>query len=219
VTPQKINDIITRAMESVENNNGQRIQWFYAFGTLLNYVRKRTLAVDQDIDIGVIYGETEAHKIIKGITNAGFQQGNKIVNDITKEPLNVHFTHPETPSIDLFFFVEKNNILYHTYDLKKEMREIPAEYHFKGVEKQLIMPSKETIEKSRKGHPEGDQILTNKGVWKYDIYGNHSGNVFHCPFAYGTLLDIWYPGWIVEEKHYGQSRTDNVKTVKSCKDL
>lgn len=215
---QKINS----ALSFVPDENGKPIQWFYCFGTLLEFIRSRGQVFDltHDIDVGVLYSEANAESIVKVFEGMGYDKRDVLINDVTKKPLNIHFAaNDHTPDIDLFFWVEIGGLLYHTYDYYKERNKIPSKYRFKGVPKRLIMPKKETIAEERKSHREGDRLLTEKGVWVYSIFGDHSGYEFRCPFSYGTLLDIWYPGWMIEQKHYGQSKSENIIEVTSCKKL
>ena len=205
------------------DEDGRFIKWFYCFGTLLEFIRSagKKLCMEQDIDIGVMYGESPPQGIIRSFEGMNYKINGMILSDVTKEPLNIHFAAPKemkgTPNIDIFFWVLKHNRLYHTYDYYKEGKEYPKKYHFKGVDHWLINPSKDIIkatqEKSR------DRIMTDKGVWMYDIFGDHSGYRFMCPYAYGTLLDIWYSQWLIPDRNYGQSSATYVKEVRSCSEL
>lgn len=216
-------DIAKRIVDRINNvMSFQRIVWFYSFGTLLEFVRSsgKMFNLIQDIDIGVLYGECDPNYLIRSFEGMGYKLDSQVVNDINNKPLNMHFQPINdiagTPFLDIFFWIEKDGILYHTYDYYKEMKDRPSKYVFKGVTKRHIVPSKEQIKEERMSHLEGDRLLTERGVWTYSIFGDHSGYLFNCPFAYGTLLDIWYPGWMIEQKHYGQSKAEIVKKVKSC---
>jgi len=220
-TVERINTVLSFQTDK----NGKYISWFYCFGTLLEFVRSggKVFDLSHDLDIGVLYNECNADQLISGFEGIGYRKKETIINDVTKAPLNLHFepidSPRETPYIDVFFWIESKGKLFHTYDYYREGSKIPSKYFFKGVDKHLIVPPRDDIKEARKGLLEGDRLLTEKGVWIYSVFGDHSGYVFNCPFSYGTLLDNWYPGWIVEEKHYGQSRSNYVKEVKSCKDL
>lgn len=199
----------------------QGIAWFYCFGTLLEFVRSsgERFDITHDIDIGVFYNECDSDTLIKNFENMGYRYDSKVINNLNHKPLNIHFSPVDlsgSPFLDVFFWIEKNGILYHTYDYSKEMKEQPSQYVFKGVKKEYMIPSKNKIKEERLSHLEGDRLLTEKGVWTYSIFGDHSGYIFNCPFAYGTLLDNWYPGWMITQKHYGQSKSEFVKKVKSC---
>ena len=199
--------------------------WFYAFGTLLEFVRSggNKFDLEHDIDIGVLYSECDAEQLIRPLEGMEYKLDSVVINDITNKPLNLHFRPTGdmagTPYLDIFFWIEKDGILYHTYDFSKEGKKRPSNYVFKGVEKELIIPKKYVIKEERLSHLEGDLLLSEKGVWSYSIFGDHSGYKFNCPYSYGTLLDNWYPGWMVEEKHYGQSKSKYIKKVESCKKL
>ena len=222
---RQIAEKIDITMSFQTDPHGQYILWFYCFGTLLEFVRSRGEKYDleHDIDIGVLYSECDADKLIRTLEGQEYKLDAKVINDTNGKPLNLHFRPTGniagTPYLDIFFWVEKDNILYHTYDYHKEGKKRPTKYIFKGIDKESIVPSKETIKEERIRHLEGDRLLTEKGVWTYSIFGDHSGYKFNCPYAYGTLLDCWYPGWMVEQKHYGQSKAKYTKEVKSCKKL
>ena len=222
---KRIAEKIESVMSFQTDPKGQYILWFYCFGTLLEFVRSGGEKFDltHDIDIGVLYSECEADQLIRTLEGMEYKLDAVVINDVTKKPLNLHFAPTGnisgTPYLDVFFWVEKDGILYHTYDYRKEGKKIPSKYVFKGVEKELMIPSKTVIAEERLSHLEGDRLLTLKGAWTYSIFGDHSGYQFSCPYAYGTLLDQWYPGWMVTQKHYGQSKSKHIKEVKSCKKL
>lgn len=201
---------------------GRYVKWFYCFGTLLEFVRSggEKFDTDHDIDIGVLYSECNAQNLITTLEGQEYKLDAVVINDVNNKPLNLHFRPTGniagTPYLDVFFWIEKDNIIYHTYDYHKEMKKRPTKYIFKGVDKELIIPSKEKIKEERTSHLEGDRLLTEKGVWTYSLFGDHSGFRFCCPYAYGTLLDCWYPGWMVTQTHYGQSKAKYIKEVKSC---
>ena len=205
------------------DENGRFIKWFYCFGTLLEYVRSggKTFSLEQDIDVGLMEGECNINMIIRSFEGLGFRLNGMVKNDVTKEPLNIHFKAPKemgkVPDLDLFFWVLKHNRLYHTYDYYKEGKEYPSKYYFKGVDHWLINPSKDIITGTQEKCK--DRIMSDRGVWMYDIFGDHSGYRFFLPYAYGTLLDIWYAPWLIPDRNYGQSKAQYIKEIRSCADL
>jgi hypothetical protein len=92
---------------------------------------------------------------------------------------------------------------------------------FKGVPKEWMVPSRETIATERTiGKPGREQLLTAEGTWKFPVFDEASSLTMRVPFQVGHLLDEWYgPSWRFREFYRGQSRSRWVKKVKSCKDL
>jgi len=200
----------------------QEMKWFFCFGTLLEFVRsnKQTFCIDKDIDIGVIYGKCDAEQLIKAFRGSGYDVTQIINNDVTGKPLNIHFSPPdETPTVDIYFWIKKDGFYWHTYDVDNERKKIPSKYTFKGIKAEWIEVPKETIKRIHEKNPEGRLLINNFGVWTYDMFVDHGDTKFFLPYSYGTLLDEWYPGWLIPNKHFGQSRSRFVKKVKSCKEL
>lgn len=222
-------DRINNTMNYQTGKNDRPLRWFYCFGTLLEYVDKQTFNLDFDIDIGVIYGECDANGLIKAFEGIGYKEDGMVLHDVDKDILNVHFrpisgSFKGTPTIDVYFWIKKNNIWYHTYDVNREGKKILKKYIFKGVEERInidmsFFPRKKTIDRIHSTIIEGDQILTDWGVWSYDIFGDHSEYKFYCPYAYGYLTDIWYGGSLNRQYYKGQSMSPWRREVKSCKNL
>ncbi len=221
---------INNAMSWQESLKGGKLRWFYSFGTLQEFVADRTFSLDFDIDLSVVFGECNHEKLIASFEGSGYKVDSVLLSDKTKTPLNMHFKPTDselkgTPTIDVYFWVKKGNIWYHTYDVKREGRKIPSKYIFKGVEELpyakmwMFAPPKE-VEAIIKDNPEGREIITPTGVWSMDIFGNHSGNKFYLPYMYGHCLTTWYGHFINRKFKKGQaSRSPFIKEVKSCKDL
>ena len=212
-----------------ESIGGGKLRWFYSFGTLKEYICQKTFSLDFDIDLSVIFGECEHETLIKSFEGSGYKLDKVLLNDKTNTPLNVQF-RPHTselkgsPNIDVYFWLKRGNVFYHTYDVEKEGKKIPKEYVFKGIE---IRPeigldffaSDKVVNNIITKIPEGRENITEKGVWSLDIFGDHSGNKFYAPYAYGYCLDVWYYNWRFRKFHNKQSKTEWWKRVKSCKDL
>lgn len=218
---------INTMMTFQEDLKGEQLRWFFCFGTLLEYIADREFNLDYDIDIGVLYEECNTEKLAESVQSYGYKVTKTVLHDVTKKPLNIHLEPvgalAGTPTLDIYCWLRSGNMLYHTYDIDKKNQEIPDTYTFKGVKAEWICPPEETIKKERTpGHgrtPEIEHILDKKGTWHYDIWGDHSGYTFACPFYYGTLLDTWYPGWRFRKLYNGQSKSPWIKKVKSCKNL
>lgn len=223
---KRILDNITTIMDMVETGEGKKIWWAFCFGNMLEYVADKTFSLDYDIDIGVIYGECPEEVLVNAITGHGYKAEKRLINDVTKKLLNIHFKPTEdnikgTPTIDVYFWVPVGDLLYHTYDTKKEGKEIPSEYVFKGVKKEWLLPDETTLEKERNiGKPGREQLLTEQGTWKFPVFDPASSLTIRIPYAIGHILDEQYtPSWRFREYYRGQSRSRWIKKVKTCKDL
>jgi len=226
---------INEIMAWQSDTNGDRLRWFYCFGTLQEYIADFNIdecvggfSLDYDIDIGVVYGECTADKLITAFEGNGFKCLKVFLNDVTKEPLNIHFSAPDLkdcPSIDVYFWVKKKNVWYHTYDRNKEGKRIPSKYTFKGIEFNEAMgegffaPKKE-IERIHNKNPMGRQFMSNGGVWMMDVFERDSTYKFYAPYSYGVCLDTWYDNWKYRKfNNLGESKTPLMKYVKSCREL
>ena len=193
--------------------------WFYCFGKVQAFVISRGTAFDlnYDIDIGVIQDKVDMDRFQHVWHSEGYDMKSALINDVTGQPLNMHFVPSEhdmkdTPAIDVFVWVRKGKKLYHTYYVKRERQRIPKEYIFKGVPARFLDPDKDLVEMMRKK----DQTLRADGTWDYSIFGEYSGYTMRLPFAYGSLLDIWYPGWLFPAQKNFESETPDIITTKSC---
>jgi hypothetical protein len=196
--------------------------WFYCFGKMQAIILSHGQEFDMnyDIDIGVIQDRTDMQKLIDMWTSTGYKLKACLINDITSDPLNMHFvpTEPDmegTPTIDVFAWIRKGKKLYHTYDVKKEGERIPSEYIFKGVPAKFLEPDKEDIDIIRKK----DETLREDGTWEYSLFGQYSGYVARLPYSYGSLLDVWYPGWLFPSRKNMESEAKDRIHCKSCKGL
>jgi len=215
---------INTVMSFQENMFGKRIRWFFSFGTLLEYIADRTFTLNFDIDIGVFYGECDAEKMTKGFEGFGYEVKSVLLHDVDRKPLNIQFRPTGeviagSPHIDVYFWIKSKNKYYHTYDINREGKKIPKRYVFKGIQAEWIEPDKRDVEHYRKSGIETSQVLDERGIWHYDIFGDHNEYTFAVPFKYGTLLDEWYPGWRFRQHYKGQSKSQWIRDVKSCGEL
>jgi len=218
---RKVLDRINAIMQPVADLQGNPLRWFFCFGTLEEYIADMTFELNFDIDIGLFYGDTDVGAFTRVWEGMGYKLTKRVINDVTKEPFNLHFEPvmedtKKTPTVDVYFWYEHKGIMYHTYDVKKEGRDIPSSYTFKGIPKEFIVPPQSQIDEIRKSGPEMSQMLDKNGIWHYDVFGDHSGYKFRCPFAYGTLLDEWDPGWRFRDYRRGQSKSRWIVKMKSC---
>ena len=190
---------LAQALNLIHNVfNNLKVKWFISFGALLYFIRDKNMGVpfEQDLDVSVL-GKCDHKRLIHFMEQWGYEVCGRTVNDQNKEPFQLVFKSQSIRfSIDVFFWKKYNDYWWHTYDYYGEhpKKGVPKKYVFKGTPAWAM---------------KGD-------VWQYnweEIAGNLS-----FPNLYGSLLDIWYPGWYVPDKNFGQSRGKIVKT-KNCKHL
>ena len=196
--------------------------WFYCFGKVQEYILTRGMELDlaYDIDLGVIGGKVDIGVLKNAWESNGYKLKSEVINDVTGDPLNMHFVASEfdmkgTPSIDLYVWTKIGKRLYHTYDVNKEGSKIPREYVFKGVPAKFLVPDREEVEFIHKR----DETMTEHGTWDYSMFGQYSGYSIRLPFAYGSLLDIWYPGWCFKRKGNFESTTPYIIKTRTCAKL
>lgn len=200
-------------------------RWFFIFGTLEEFIADLTFSLKFDIDIGVVYNEYSYKKIKDSFANWGYTLSKQVLHDVDKKPLNMHFEPCSsqligTPTIDVYFWLPlRNGLLGHCYDVNREGKEVLSEYTFKCIKKSWVIPSETTLSRIRKSGPEMSQVLDEWGIWRYDVYGDHTEPKFRCPFAYGSILDETDPGWRFRDAKRGQSKSKWIYKVKSCADL
>jgi hypothetical protein len=221
-----INERIAEVMRISNTRTGGNIRWFYSFGTLLEYLADRTFGMNFDIDIGVFYEEYDEKSLMDNFETFGYKVSPTIIHDIDKRPLNIHCTPNDdrlrgTPTIDIYAFYPKKGTFLYTYDFDKKGKKIPDRYVFKDIPKNCIQPAKWEVDRVLKGSaPEQSQLLKANGMWSYDVFEDHGSYKMSCPFGYGRLLDIWYPGWRFRQYYKGQSKSYNDHLiVKSCGDI
>jgi len=188
--------------------------WFVSFGTLLWYVRDRLLdrPFEQDFDISLIYGELRREELIERFKSQGYELDNELLDNYHRKPLQMTFKPKATglwpADIDLFFWVIGQNYAWHSYDMFNRRQQVQDEYTFKATPKEIFTAP------------------TVQMIW------DEIAPPLSFPSKYGSLLDCWYPptkgpdgaylinsGWLFQNKQYGQSRAETMKTLKSCKDM
>jgi len=193
-------DQIARALNIIHTIfNHLQVKWFISFGSLLYFIRDRNMGVnfEQDFDVSVL-GECDYNRVIEFMGQWSFEVKRRILDDQTKEPLQLVFKSKSIHFvIDVYFWRKYNGYWWHTYDYYGEHPKNgkPSKYVFKGTPKDAMS-----------GEP-----------WKYN-WEEITGDI-NFPKNYGTLLDIWYPGWFVPDANFGQSKAEKKITVKNCKHL
>jgi len=181
------------------NVNYSPMVWWLSFGGLLGLIRDKGFLKDEngnvketeDLDIGIKYEDVDDTQIMSGFQKFDYTLKKKIVNDTNGNPLYYGFTHKEYCDVCVFCFRKHGNFRYHTFDVNHEGKEIPSEYVFSGV------PA-ESFDKTISFH------------WK------EIGREVNLPYKYGTVLDWWYPNWLV--KREGCSASPKQIKMKSCKE-
>jgi hypothetical protein len=189
---------LNSSLDVLTPDGSKYIKWFLSFGSLLYAIRdkKNNIPFTQDIDISIV-GTSDYERIKTSLQGNGFQINNYIKNDLTDEVLFADFKSKHGLNIDLFFWIEHNGFMWHTYDYMAEHPSdgIPGQYHFKGTPAWMM-----------KGEP-----------FKYRWFDNISP--LKVPHLYGTLLDYWYPHWFIPDSEFGQSRAQITVEPKTCKNL
>jgi len=221
-------DRIASAMDSMTSRTGMPLRWFHCFGTMLEYIADRTFSIDggYDIDLGVFFHELDESNLQRAFEGMGYKVRTTIKNDKDGRPLNIHCAPADariknTPTVDIYAFYPRKGMYLYTYDYDREGKKIPSKYTFKKSSKELLEPHPETIKRIReRSHPEASLLLGTDGIWRYDVFEDHGSYKMRIPFAYGTLLDQWYPGWRFRQYFRGQSQSPDGKVVvRSCEDL
>lgn len=217
---------IQSIMDLLCSSEGARLKWFYSFGTFLEFMATRTFSLNYDIDIGVFYEQAAESQMTAMFSSYGYKVAGATRNDVDGRAFNLHYKPVDesvsgTPSIDVFFFYPYGGRRLYTYDIEHEGKEIPSRYLFKVVPRRWLEPTETDVDFTLKGSsPEQRRILDEKtGIWRYGLFEPDSQYQFPVPFAYGHLLDLWYPGWYVRQNYKGQSKTVEAIKVKSCKEL
>lgn len=175
-----------------------RQKWFISFGSLLYVLRDKKLGIEfnQDIDISII-GRHNYEYMRSRLLEDHWDLVKEIRNDVTNEILCADFRSPNGLSVDLFFWIEVNGYLWHTYDYmnEKPSNGIPTQYHFKPVPKWMM---------------NGDPYPYR---WFEEI------SPLKVPNKYGTLLDYWYPHWFIPDNEFGVSKCLKIVEPRTCENL
>jgi hypothetical protein len=211
------------------NASGSR--WCLCFGTLLSLIRDKKFNVSQDIDIGIIGNDTGILQHLGAV----FPSSGLVADNVTGEPLNIHYGIGDGICLDLFFWRKNGACAYHCYD---EQGQRPkngrlSQYHFKGIPAWIFWPTKKDlasvpkgawIERTINGYDPDDPIgEIAKGDYTYNVPCpgmEQEGVSLHVPFGFGAALDYWYPGcWAKKDETYGVSKSFNEFTVSTCRGL
>jgi hypothetical protein len=218
---------ICGAFDSITDESGANVPWWFCFGTMLEYIADKTFKLNFDIDIGIFYPAQE-DKIIKAMSDQGYAFKSKVVHDADKKALNIHFRPYDAsldgaPEIDVFcWYGVASGLLGHTYDTNGEGHAVLSKYLFKCVPDYVLRPGAGDITRVRrmnKNDPDFDYTLDKHGVFHYDIWEKNGPWKFRVPLFYGTLLDIWYPGWAFRDVRRGQSKSSDMFEGTSCNKL
>lgn len=216
--PQKYNELsqFIHSLSLNMDDTGQK--WFMCFGTLLFLCRDKIFNMAQDIDIGVI---GDANVVINVLNNA-YMPVDKVLNDVTKNPLKVTYMC-EQPKImiDIFFWKKIGSMYYHVEPMENPIPKsgILSSYKFKGVPADCFEMDDDYYDGiKRDSRYEGAPRKTR--TWDGLIKGFESeGFTVALPRGYGNCLDIWYPHWLIRRENFGTSMARQEITVSSCKDL
>ncbi len=194
-----MNDSHVRTLNFLQGSlNDVSVRWFMGFGSVLYFIRDRNLKKPYEWDYDACVfpkNEAEINNIMLSMESNGFILEKQVINDVTKCPFQLVYKHKRTQMCaDLFMMFEAHGYYWHTYDYKMEFpaNGIPSSYFFKGVGKEAF-----------EGTP-----------WKYVWEENIPPLYFPC--KYGTLLDVWYPGWYIPDSRFGQSRYEKMIEVPNC---
>lgn len=175
-------------------------EWFISFGTLLYFLRDKPMGIKfkGDFDVSLIHGQIDHQRLITSFGEYGFVLKNKVVDDRTGIPFQLVFKSEQyKTSVDVYFWVKANGYWWHTYDYQNlfPKKGVLPNYIFKGTNKHAF---------------EGDY---SRYTWDDRI------PALNLPKKYGTLLDIWYPGWFIPDRNFGQSHAEKTVELKTCKHL
>jgi len=178
------------------NRRDTNHKWFVSFGSLLYLIRDHKHGVPFNQDIDISYMGSDYDEVRHELMREGIQPVHKIVSDVDGNTLNEGFKFEDGMSLDIFTWLRKDDYLWHTYDFSMQHPEngIPSKYHFKNI------PA---------------WMLDNQPCRYEFCYDEYTV----IPKLYGTLLDYWYPGWIVPDPEFGTSHAQNILNIGGCQEL
>lgn len=171
--------------------------WFVGFGSLLYLIRDHKHAVEFNQDIDICYMGTDYEEVRPFLLREGITSEHKIVDDRNGKILFDALKFEDGMSLDIFTWLKAGDNLWHTYDYSMEFPEsgIPTKYHFKSLPIKLLHP--------------GPQY---RYEYSYDEYT-------YIPRLYGSLLDYWYPNWMIPDPNFGVSKAHKILTLGGCEQL
>lgn len=196
-------DRVLNVITAVMNLTGKT--WFLSFGSLLNIVRDNG-ALNQDIDLSCFYEDKHSLSFFE---NNLLQYNFKITETVTFDgaPLKITIRPEEgglygSVNIDVFFWFGAGDYYYHTYNINRKEKlqngNLPT-YICKGTPK---------------------TFFAKNNCFQYQWPGTRK--IVNIPLLYGTLLDYWYPNWIVPQDQFGEDSTSMTQAkveVQSISDL
>lgn len=187
--------------------------WFICFGTLLYFLREHILNITQDVDIAII---GEIGSLMKGLEHScGIDK--YISSDINNDILNFSY-HFGGVSIDVYQFIKKNGYYWHTFNhTMSNTSGAQNEYLFKAIPCDRIDVEEKVIADTiiKLGH-----IMNRFGAYQHSPLNESGQEMLLClPYKYGTMVDDFYPDWIVRRDNSGTSKCTIQKVINSCKFL
>lgn len=189
-------NVLPSILASQQNNS-----WFVSFGSLLNLVRDRG-KLSGDLDLSMMYGSIESEeRFLRTMLEYGYHP-KEIIKAHNGSLLKMCFKNQDTRmfgdyNIDIFFWFQAGDYLYHSYDYFKE-----------GVG-----PDNTLCRYMCKGTPvtyfDGGRIMAPWPGTKYEI---------PIPLKFGHMLDYWYPNWLVEMVQFGVDSTSMSKAMVEVDD-
>jgi len=189
--------------------DGHEAKWSLAFGALLDFTRFKDMP-QQDFDISMIYGEVFEHNLVKAfIDHYGFELVSRILDDKRKYPLKLTLK-PKAEidmgdmCLDIFCWYKHNNIYYHTYDYYNEnpANGVPSKYYLKGIDAEIFeAPIYKQYWTKKQRHYQEQEIR-----YPYEM---------NIPMCHGSMLDIWYPMWLIEDKQFGVSKSPYILELQT----
>lgn len=168
-------------------------RWFVSFGSLLNFVRDSG-RISGDIDLSV-FSLPSPDRVANTFSQFRFMP-KKTILDKSGSALFMSFER-DGMEVDLFRWVKAGDYYYHTYDVEmvNPASGILDYYVFKGCPAHLL---------------EADTV---EYLWPDERVK------MRFPLMYGSLLDFWYPGWIIPNSQFGQSASDRIIRATSEREI
>jgi len=196
---------------------GQGINWFICFGTLLHYIRG-SFNISQDIDLGIIGADIEP---FYALISQNHTIKHFIKSNSTQKLLNLcYYDAQNDVNIDLFKWVKFKGHYWHTYDVLRDAKDgIPSKYIFKSMPVDVFERDPKDIKKKSQDL-EYSSVITKHGSWHKALPEMpEEGIRLRVPSHYGQFLDIAYPDWATERPQFGVSEAHSTFETKSCKGL
>ena len=177
-------NIITSNMLLYRNNSQNGFDWFISFGSMLNLVRD-DCKIKGDIDVSIVGDFPALDQFQNYLLQYGFKTSEKIIfpnGRLAKLSIkNEDKMLYGDVVIDYFFWFKAGSYYYHTYNY----------YHEKA-----------------KNHILQTYMCKGTPAWMFKgkcFHANVPGTRYDLPFPrhFGSMLDYWYPKWIVPMDQFG----------------